>query len=135
MDKYYGIHDKWTDIDKLNNVEIHSTDGEISQILVNGEEQGGGGSSDFSTAEVTVLNQTGKLLAFRGCLALEEDGEYSSNTSVTVMSEAVLRVIMYKGLAYCEADGIFSDATTTGNVTYSDGTITVTGNGTIKLTD
>ena len=58
--KNYMINDKWLDIAKQNIVEVESTDGVIGSVKVNGEEYGGGGgSSDFSTAEVTVNNTTG----------------------------------------------------------------------------
>ena len=42
--KNYGIHDKWTDLNKLNNVDIKSVDGVIVSVKINGEEAGGGGS-------------------------------------------------------------------------------------------
>lgn len=43
--KNYGIHDKWTDLDKLNNIDIKSVDGVIVSVKINGEEAGGGGDS------------------------------------------------------------------------------------------
>lgn len=42
--KNYGIHDKWTDLDKLNNIDIKSVDGVIESVKINGEEAGGGSS-------------------------------------------------------------------------------------------
>ena len=61
--KNYGIRDQWTNLDKLNNVDIKSVDGVIESVKINGEEAGGGGgSSDFSTAEVSVENNTGELI-------------------------------------------------------------------------
>ena len=58
--KNYMINDKWLDIAKENIVEVKSTDGVIGSVKVNGQEYGGGGgSSDFSTAEVTIVNNTG----------------------------------------------------------------------------
>lgn len=81
--KNYMINDKWLDIDKQNIVELQSVDGVLDSLKVNGSEvvtpsgkititengtdidiaqyaladvnvEGGGGSSDFSTAEVTM---------------------------------------------------------------------------------
>ena len=52
--KNYGIHDKWTNINTVNNVEIQSVDGVIENIKVNGEPAGGGGST---TAKVTVIGK------------------------------------------------------------------------------
>ena len=54
--KNYGIRDQWTDLDKLNIVDIKSVDGVIESVKINGEEAGSGGGSDFSTAEVTLIN-------------------------------------------------------------------------------
>ena len=49
--KNYLINDKWLDLDKQNIVEVKSTDGVIGSVKLNGEEYGGGGGeSDFSTA-------------------------------------------------------------------------------------
>lgn len=53
MNKLYSVHDHWTDISKKNDVDIESIDGVIAGIKVNGEDYGGG-SSDFSTANVTL---------------------------------------------------------------------------------
>lgn len=56
--KNYGVHDKWTDLDKLNVVEFQSEDGVISDVYINGESAGGGGdSSDLSTAQLTIIPQ------------------------------------------------------------------------------
>lgn len=92
-----------------------------------------GGASDFSTATVTVINNTGRILSFKGAVALEEDEDYYSDSSVTVMSEEEIIVIMYKGVAYCGADGMYGDISTTGNVIDDDGLITITGDGTITF--
>lgn len=51
--KNYGIHDKWTDLDKLNNVDIKSVDGVIESVKINGEEAGGGSSGEFKIANIT----------------------------------------------------------------------------------
>ena len=62
--KNYMINDKWLDIAKQNIVEVESTDGVIGSVKVNGEEYGGGGgSSDFSTAEVTIINNSGATVS------------------------------------------------------------------------
>ncbi len=54
MNKSYNIHEKWSDLDKVNNVEINSVDGVIESIFVNGEPAGGGGG--LTTAVLTVIN-------------------------------------------------------------------------------
>lgn len=55
MDKFYGIHDDWPDLEKSNDVEIKSKDGVIESVLVNGEESGSGsGGGDFKKVTVTL---------------------------------------------------------------------------------
>lgn len=103
----------------------------------------GGGSSDFSTAEVTVINNTGHNngLAIPTICEANELGEGSPamilNTMVCPSGETTRRVCLYKGLAYCS--GVFppaSSITTSGNITIdendnvnitSDCTITIRG--------
>lgn len=77
--KNYGIHDKWTDLDKLNNIDIKSVDGVIESVKINGEEAGGGGSSDFSTAEVTIVNgsESAEISIGVGAFAVE-DQDYTT---------------------------------------------------------
>lgn len=55
--KTYAVHDHWTDINKKNDVDIISIDGEITRIKVNGEDYGG--ESDFITMQMTIINNTG----------------------------------------------------------------------------
>jgi len=53
--KSYAVRDKWLDKAKDNLVEFKSVDGEISDLLVNGQPAGGGGGG---LAEVTIINNT-----------------------------------------------------------------------------
>ena len=102
--KNYGIHDKWTDLDKLNNVDIKSVDGVIESVKINGEEAGGGGgSSDFSTVNLTI-----KIVGTPGggtVLATELYGAFISTEDklvgkvlvpTTPGTEALIPVVMYK---------------------------------------
>lgn len=53
----YGICDQWTNLDKLNNVDIKSVDGVVESVKINGEEAGGGGSSgEFKIANITWVD-------------------------------------------------------------------------------
>jgi len=93
MIKTYGVHDHWTDIAKKNDVDIMSVDGVITGIKVNGEDYGGGGSSDFSTAVVTV---TGKPTFFAAEVAsLTENG--LKGTCRKSPSENSFTVVLYQG--------------------------------------
>ena len=53
--KSYAVRDKWLDKAKDNLVEFKSVDGEISDLMINGEPPGGGG---FTTVTVNVANDT-----------------------------------------------------------------------------
>ena len=62
----------------------------------------GGGSSDFSTAEVTVVNTHGSGLSLYGANTLD-DGEDTGSTyglGVAGNKTAVFSVILYKGTAW-----------------------------------
>lgn len=95
-----------------------------SPVVVNVE--GGGGSSDFSTAKVTLTNETpfGLTLA------------HSDNTtgiSTQMGQSGEYEVVLYKG----KAEGIFmspsGNVSVTGNITYNDGELVITGDGTITI--
>lgn len=96
--------------------------------LKNGGGSGGGGSSDFSTATVTLINETklGLTLAhIDNTTGIEpemgQSGEYE--------------VVLYKG----KAVGLFTspnrNLSVTGDISYDDddGTIFITGDGTITI--
>ena len=142
--KNYMINDKWLDLDKQNIVELQSVDGELDSMKVNGSEivtpsgkititengtdidvaqyaladvavEGGGGSSDLSTAEVTVNNSASNTnIDFTGVM-LENDELVSASES---LSEAtiVLTVVLYKNIqhVYINADSVTSIS---GNIT------------------
>lgn len=89
---------------------------------------GGGGSSDFSTAEVTItlsgsqpmimLPHTTEMGAFEGSFGLvQNNGTYS--------------VILYKGLALGLPNNPSIQPTLSGDITVVDGMLLITGNGTI----
>ena len=105
--KNYLINDKWLDIDKQNIVEIKSTDGVIGSVKLNGEEyggSGGGGESDFSTAEVTVNSSTSLMykLELSNYYDYENTGIMSpSIASGDIDGSIILNTILYKGQAMC----------------------------------
>lgn len=57
--KTYGIHDKWTDLDKLNNVNVKSVDGVIESVKINGEEAGGGGIGAYPILTAAFNSDSG----------------------------------------------------------------------------
>lgn len=101
MALFYGIHDKWTDINKENDVLVQSTEGVIDSIKVNGEEYGGGGASDLSTAEVIVINQTELPVSFETALIVDEYDEKVFTASATVFGGQTkeTEVVLYNGVS------------------------------------
>ena len=137
--KNYMINDKWLDIAKQNIVEVQSTDGVIGSVKVNGQEYGGGGGeSDFSTAEVTFISVSDMYKAsgifvdnVNECIKFEEYF-VSPQTPVTVT------VALYKGKNILPINCVTENdqsymPTTEGSVEFSIESMgfIVTGNGSI----
>ena len=66
---------------------------------------GGGGSSDFSTATVTVNGTT----TIRGSL-IYDDGETICSVGKAVVSSSSVTLILYKGVGLITVDGIVESA-------------------------
>ena len=100
MNKLYSVHDHWTDINKKNDVDIESIDGVITGIKVNGEDYGGGGLSDFSTAEVTVINTSSEYAnTLKGSIVIDFGSEFGTTYEMDIATSQTItaNVIMYKG--------------------------------------
>ena len=128
--KNYMINDKWLDINKKNIIELQSVDGVLDSMKVNGSEivtpsgkititENGtdidvaqyaladvnveGGSSDFSTAEVTLVNSANTNLAVMLPVLYEADPPFDPNAfvrgalSLLANETFVLNVPLYKG--------------------------------------
>lgn len=96
-----------------------------------------GGSSDFSTAEVTVTNN---LLTNGVSLniptAFEDEPSFSSGSAALEPSQSVtMSVILFKGLALAtyNSDASSVDVEVTGDIIYDSqyGELQITGNGTV----
>lgn len=135
MNKFYGAHDQWTDLDKQNDVLITSTDGVIDSVKVNGEDYGGGGSSDFSTAEVTVTNnQKENALIIDELVNADVDG-LSNGIALEAGESKTISIVLYKDIpthGYHNGAGVVA---VTGDIVYEDGDFYVSGDGTITVTD
>ena len=135
--KNYMINDKWLDLDKQNIVELQSVDGEIDSVKVNGEEYGGGGgSSDFSAAEVTFNSSNGDDIP----LMFPVTSEDGMNINYLVPDGSTMEIPLYKGACFLGGneyyEGDYSDFSATGDIEIDtvNAMITVTGNGTITYT-
>ena len=92
---------------------------------------GGGGSSDFSTAEVTFINYVNGWVRAAICLDL---GNIKVSVSEGLISDSpeTVTICMYGGMANMTLD--YDDATTTGDISNDgDYNYTITGDGTITI--
>lgn len=113
---------------KLNNIE---------QGIANAS--GGGGDSDFSTAEVKIINNTGNqiLEQFPQCVEENELGE-GSPAAITTTSrfdegETTIKIPLYKGYAMLFKFTEASIAATGDIVIIGSSTIAISGDGTITF--
>ena len=128
--KNYGIHDQWTNLDILNNVDIKSVDGVVESVKINGEEAGGG-SSDFSTAEVTIVNTLEEDIAV--ILPVLEGNVLKDSTDIGAGETQVLKMpIPTGGGAYIAPTNLLG--TVSGDIEFEDGLLIIMGNGTFTVT-
>ena len=106
------------------------------KVYVNGEEvsSGGGGSSDFSTAKVTIINNDANGINLYAAVVGENYMDCTDSVGGSASKE--INIALYKGKAFAilrTAGGslIDEDIETTGDIDFDDGDITITGNGTI----
>lgn len=150
--KNYMINDKWLDLDKQNIVELQSVDGVLDSMKVNGSEivtpsgkititengtdidiaqyatadvavEGGGGSSDFSTVEVTIYNNSGDDNVTVSAVCINNDKLENIFLGITGYSNNKIYAVLYKG----ESAGIdISHGTSvisiSGDITYDEET-------------
>lgn len=93
---------------------------------------GGGGSSDFSMAEVTVSTAEGISDMIYASMALEQGGR--SAAMPILMGEGKNNVILYKGTAIGMLSNPSLSVNVTGSIQYNSGQFVITGNGTITIT-
>ena len=104
---------------------------------------GGGGGGDFSTAQVTVINNltspSGYVITETPNIQQEDDDEWlEGNFSVYNGDTTEATIVLYKGVAY--ADFMTRPTivpliiVTTGDISVEDNLCTITGNGTITIT-
>ena len=104
--------------------------------------EGGGGSSDFSTAQVTIINNSGYGTSVYAPVYYDDDEFSGASSSYSAYSDGqndtVANIILYKGEAFicCENNINWSIASATGDIEidseYPESAY-VRGNGTITL--
>ena len=93
---------------------------------------GGGGSSDFSTAEVTVVCNFDPLMLPLPVI-FEADLEYPAGLSITLpLFPDTYTVPLYKGRLEVSGDSNWT-VNCTGNIEYSDNVFIITGDCTITI--
>lgn len=133
--KNYMINDKWLDLDKQNIVELQSVDGVLDSVKLNGEEYGGGGgSSDFSTATVTVSNTTSDMLSVLA-VSIRDTPSSAVVPFGTIMadSDRTHTVPLYKGVCSWKMTSADVVVAVSGDISYDNGNIFITGDGTITI--
>lgn len=104
-------------------------------------EGGGGGSSDFSIATVTTINNSSFEVMNLNIPIVCEENELGEGSPAMIHNEMVIqsgeethKVCMYKGLAFCEEVSYPNLViAVSGNIEYEDGNMVITGNGTITI--
>ena len=108
----------------------YETKGEMyNKVTVNVE--GGGGSSDFSKAEVTIINSSRSDVPCAIPIAVDEHNNAEAISRIRGDAENTYKVILYKGTACLLFDS--EDIAVTGAITIDDGLVFVTGDGTITI--
>lgn len=132
--KNYKIRDNWLDIDKYNDVDIQSVNGVIQTVKVNGEDVGGGDSSDFSTAQMTIAGNQSSI-GLTCAYLYEESGEAALTVSSGGIFLGEYTVPLYKGVATAQLDyEEIGNVVVSGNATINeDGLIIITGDCTITI--
>lgn len=101
-------------------------------------EPGGGGSSDFSTAEVTFVNTSESGIAVVNVASSFWDDEYSEGgtngvTWVYPNQTLTMNVVLYKGCAYAEVSSETTISSITGDIEREDNNLVITGAGAATL--
>ena len=143
--KYYGIKDNWTDDDVANVIEVASEDGTVSSVKVNGVEYGGGGgSSDFTSATITIKDPDEMGEPIEGPFVLDGTNQWDVQFPDTVAvggkilsdaggTEWSVEVPLYNGVAMLQLSAPIFNSTISGNLTKNGSYIKVTGNGVINI--
>lgn len=105
--------------------------------------EGGGGSSDYSTAEVTVVNNSKTFYGFVEGAVLKDDLQgntfLSTKTEIEEGNTYIITIVLYKNYQYIVLtidDSAEINLSLDGNISYADSdALRVAGNGTITISD
>lgn len=141
----YQIMDPWKDRGKVNLVDVKSVDGEITDVKVNGEPAGGGGTlAGYDIISVTVTatddvfpfivgnlvdyNNNGEL---RGAFIINNNCYVDTPQTIPANSTQTFNLLHKSGITF--ELPVRSTPVITGNATYSDNKIHITGDCSITV--
>ena len=143
----YQIMDPWKDRDVVNLVDVKSVDGEITEVKVNGEPAGGGGGGTlagydiisvtvtatndvvpFSVANLADYENNGEL---RGAFIINNNYYIDMSQMIPANSTQTFNLLHKSGITF--ESPVRGTPVITGNATYSDNTIYITGNCSITV--
>ena len=130
--KSYIMRDDWIDKGVVNTVAFKSVDGEVQDLIVNGEPAGGGG-----TATVSITNASNNA-PFDLEMPFIDSDQYTRGGTRSLFPGATLTFIVPIGPTGCYAvfggqGALPSSGTATGGITYDEGDVYITGNGTLTV--
>ena len=113
--------------------KVYEKDGEVyNKVTVNVE--GGGGSSDFSTAEVEVINTTADLVSVSAvCIRDTPSSAIVAFGTIMPDPDRTYTAPLYKGVCSWKITAADAVVAVTGDISYDNGTIFITGDGTITI--
>ena len=128
----YQIIDPWKDRDVVNLVDVKAVDGEITEVMVNGEPAGGGGGGG-STAQVSFINKGNT--PYKLPLPFIDESGYARGRNFTLFPGATSQATVFLGPDGCYTmfDEFPTTATATGDVRYEEGDVYITGDGTLTV--
>lgn len=102
---------------------------------ITGEELGGGGSSDFSTAEVTFEGDTLDDNAVIVAITKVHDNEKTADTRAFINNGSIIEVILYGGSSVLRSDERVTFTSVSGNIEkLNDHVIRIFGDGVVTCT-
>ena len=95
----------------------------------------GGGSSDFTTAQVTMTNNSNHSITVICPIAIDTDNELFAYgaISLTANETSIVTMILYKGKGIVSTEGASRISDVTGDIVLEPTRAIVTGNGSITI--
>jgi len=129
--KSYSVRDDWKDKGVVNTVAFKSVDGEVQDLLVNGE-PAGGGSGGISTATVSITNNLSEALdIFVPSYFNDDDREFIIGQLITIPRNLSQNIAVAMGAngAIITVHNQFEDMECAGDVEPDGTDILITGDG------